>query len=120
MSIDQKFSYIFEELDSEMKDIRKSYEVLKTNKTKECLAVIHFLKESLGEDFWKWFENAKLHGNWYTHNGWHFSGGMNVRNHLRQNGYGEAYLGIDNLDDTYTFLIEDAYGMRLYEATLSL
>ena len=38
----------------------------------------------------------------------HFSWGMSVRNLLRSNGYGESDLGIENLDDHYVGLIEEA------------
>jgi hypothetical protein len=38
------------------------------------------------------------------HCGW----GMAVRNCLRDGGFGEEYFGIDNLDDIYVGLIEEA------------
>ena len=43
---------------------------------------------------------------WYIpyHSYW----GMGVRNLLRTEGFGEEYFGIDNLDDIYTQLVEEA------------
>ena len=34
--------------------------------------------------------------------------GMGLRNGLREHGYGEAAFGIDNLDDIYVALVEEA------------
>ena len=45
---------------------------------------------------------------WWSRNGWHFVGGMRVRNVLRKNGYGEEYFGVGNLDDIYVELLEEA------------
>lgn len=42
----------------------------------------------------------------------HFREGMSIRNLLRMNGYGERELGVDNLDDVYIGLIEEALGLR--------
>ena len=38
---------------------------------------------------------------------YHFHWGMNIRNELRKNGFGEEYFGVRNLDDVYVELIED-------------
>lgn len=38
----------------------------------------------------------------------HFAWGMSVRNFFRQEGFGEPYFEIDNLDCIYKFLVEDA------------
>jgi len=43
---------------------------------------------------------------WFTP--YHFHWGMGIRNELRQNGYGEAYFLVKNLDDIYVELVEDA------------
>ena len=40
--------------------------------------------------------------------GWHFYGGMAIRNLLRKNSFGEEALGIENLDFIYTRLVERA------------
>jgi hypothetical protein len=37
----------------------------------------------------------------YWFSGYHFTAGMSIRNVLRENGYGEDYFGIDNLDYIY-------------------
>lgn len=39
---------------------------------------------------------------------YHLGWGMSVRNLLRENGFGEEWFGIDNLDCIYTLLIEEA------------
>jgi hypothetical protein len=44
--------------------------------------------------------------NWWVP--YHFHWGMNVRNYFRKNGFGEEYFGVDNLDDIYVFLVEEA------------
>jgi len=38
----------------------------------------------------------------------HFSGGMGVRNYFRSNGCGEKELGINNLDNIYVSIVEEA------------
>lgn len=43
-------------------------------------------------------------GEWPLHHGW----GTSVRNWFRQHGYGEQELGIENLDDFYSALVESA------------
>lgn len=40
--------------------------------------------------------------------GWHFYGGMQLRNHLRDGGFTEDGLGVMNLDDVYIDLIREA------------
>jgi hypothetical protein len=40
--------------------------------------------------------------------GMHFGWGMAIRNYLRTNGCGEAFLGVENIDDYYVELIERA------------
>lgn len=41
---------------------------------------------------------------------YHFGWGMAIRNLLRQNGYGEKELHVENLDNVYVELIEEAIG----------
>jgi len=38
----------------------------------------------------------------------HFEYGMHIRNLLRKKGFGEEYFGINNLDNIYVELVEDA------------
>ena len=38
----------------------------------------------------------------------HFHWGMVIRNLLREKGFGEEYFGVDNLDDIYVSLVEEA------------
>lgn len=39
---------------------------------------------------------------------YHLWWGMSVRNFFRQQGFGEEYFGVDNLDCIYAFLVEEA------------
>lgn len=39
---------------------------------------------------------------------YHFHWGMAIRNILRDNGFGEKEIGVENLDDVYAELVEDA------------
>lgn len=48
--------------------------------------------------------------------GWHvpyhtFRGGMQFRNLLREHGFGEADFGVDNLDNIYIAITEEACGL---------
>lgn len=49
----------------------------------------------------------------------HFSGGMAVRNILRENGHGEEFFEIDNLDDYYEGLLEKAAQLEFPELVLN-
>ena len=53
---------------------------------------------------------AKNPLNWWKQGHFHF--GLAVRNQLRRNGFDAAYFGVANLDDIYTFLVEDALQLR--------
>jgi len=61
---------------------------------------------SLAETIRKEYE--KNPEEWWV--GHHFQWGMQMRNLLRENGYGEKELGVGNLDDCYIELIENAIG----------
>jgi hypothetical protein len=43
---------------------------------------------------------------------YHFGWGMSVRNLLRKKGFGEDYFRVDNLDDIYVPLVEEALELR--------
>jgi hypothetical protein len=58
--------------------------------------VIPKIREAIKSDPDGW--NIPYHSFW----------GMGVRNFFRQEGFGEKYFGIDNMDCIYKFLIEDA------------
>lgn len=47
--------------------------------------------------------------NWSTP--YHFWWGMGVRNLLRDQGFGEKYFKVHNLDDIYVSLVEEALGL---------
>lgn len=42
---------------------------------------------------------------------WHFSGGMSIRNRLRDARFGEKYFGVENLDFIYLQLLQEALGV---------
>lgn len=47
---------------------------------------------------------------WYV--SYHFGWGMNVRNLLREKGFGEEYFKVHNLDDIYIPLVEEALSLK--------
>jgi len=47
---------------------------------------------------------------WYVP--YHFWWGMGVRNFLREKGFGEEYFKVDNLDDIYIYLVEEALNLH--------
>jgi len=49
---------------------------------------------------------AKDPANWWKRGHFHF--GLAVRNQLRRKGYDASYFGVENLDDIYVYLVEDA------------
>ena len=44
--------------------------------------------------------------NWWKRGHFHF--GLAVRNQHRRKGYDASYFGVENLDDIYVYLVEDA------------
>ncbi len=50
---------------------------------------------------------ARSPNDWWV--GYHFTWGMAVRNLLRRNGFSEADCGVQNLDDIYVGLIQEAF-----------
>jgi len=68
----------------------------------------HFTEEEKGQ-----LKNIYEHsGSAYWFSGYHFTTGMTIRNVLRENGYGEDYFGIDNLDYIYCHLLEMVIAMH--------
>jgi hypothetical protein len=49
--------------------------------------------------------------NWWKRGHFHF--GLAVRNQLRRTGFDAKYFGVENLDDIYVYLVEDA--LQLHE-----
>lgn len=47
---------------------------------------------------------------WWT--SYHFYWGMGIRNLLRLHGFGENYFKVDNLDDIYIALVEEALELK--------
>ena len=84
--------------------LRKSYDDLLWEKK---YPAIEFLKKLTKEDAEEIRKAIKADPkSWFA--GYHFNWGMWVRNQLRSAGYGENYFGIQNLDDIYCELVEDA------------
>jgi hypothetical protein len=52
---------------------------------------------------------------WWIENRYHFMGGMSLRNHLRSNGFGEKELQVENLDDYYIDILEEAVKLAYQE-----
>ncbi|GEM_PF-3458825 len=48
--------------------------------------------------------------NWWKQGHFHF--GLAVRNQLRRKGYDEKYFSVNNLDDIYVFIVEEALKLR--------
>jgi hypothetical protein len=91
--------------------LRKEAEAVAAVLEEKKQAAADFLKDTLGDHNIKMFRDwIELNGlDWpRTFAGWHFHGGMAIRNHLREGGFGENELGIENLDYIYVQLIERA------------
>ena len=71
---------------------------------------VNFLNKTFSEfeknTFREWIK--KDPEDWFAKSRWHFEEGMKIRNLLRENRFGEKYFCIQNLDDIYVELIEDA------------
>lgn len=73
---------------------------------------IQMLRTELNEVFLEWFHerHSRSPNKWWAIDGWHSSGGAVIRNCLRLRGFDEKYFNISNLDDIYTFILEEAVG----------
>jgi hypothetical protein len=73
------------------------------------LAIDMLIKE-MPLEFSDWYVmRREAHGeDWWLPDGWHFGGGMAIRNLLRKHGFSEEYFGVGNLDDIYIGLVEEA------------
>ena len=67
---------------------------------------VELLRSWLGKRGLKRLRKITQHADWWV--AFHMSSGMQVRNHLRENGFDEAELGIKNLDNVYVHLLEEA------------
>ena len=92
------------DLDAAMEKLREDYGKMDSALKEPAVAFLkdftnndkEKIKEAITEDPDSWV--APLHFYW----------GMGIRNALRTAGYDEKYFGINNLDDIYVYLIEDA------------
>jgi len=55
-------------------------------------------------------DHARDTANWWMSGYFHF--GLAIRNQLRRNGFDAEYFGVNNLDDIYVFLVEEALKLR--------
>ncbi len=86
-------------------ECRKIYNSLSKHKRDVGIEFLrNFLLDKVKEQIRKAIDKNKL--NWFAP--YHFHWGMGIRNALRNAGYGEKYFGIDNLDDIYVELVEEA------------
>ncbi len=91
-------------------ETRKIYEGLDEYKK---LPVIKFLQRSLRHVAKKIRKEIELdHVGWFAK--YHQIWGMAVRNDLRKSGFGEDYWPVDNLDDIYVSLVEEALCGEIY------
>ena len=87
---------------------REAREDLRTllNDSEKHDAAIASLQDWLGESGLERLRKIVAAESWWVAH--HFASGMQVRNHLRENGFDEAELGIKNLDNVYVHLLEEA------------
>lgn len=83
---------------------QKAYETIPFEKRLEMETWLHgYLKEISPE------LRQRIHADregWFAE--YHFDWGMHVRNALRRAGFGEKFLGVENLDDIYVEAVEHA------------
>jgi len=82
---------------------RAKYDAILLEKKKPVFDLIR--KSLVGNSFKNIIEKDPL---WFAKGGWHSAQGMGIRNYLRQEGFGEDYWPVNNLDDIYVELIEEA------------
>lgn len=88
---DQECSQMYSEIPQEQKDA-----AIKAFRNSGYYPAFPEIRGSIANDPDGW--NIPYHSLW----------GMGVRNFFRQEGFGEKYFGIDNMDCIYKFLVEDA------------
>lgn len=89
----------------------KQYEVNVWNNldNNKINTAVKFIQTSFSGSGLEWLKTSmKTAGkDWPTNSGFHlFGGGMAIRNWLRDNGFGEEFFKIENLDYIYTNLLE--------------
>lgn len=102
---DTEMGVVLDSKAMELRDLAKAYESLdRWNKA------VLFLKDDIAEDMDRLRELAEENPvGWWAP--FHFSGGMAVRNRLRNAGFGELDFGIENMDNIYVALLSDAIGV---------
>jgi len=104
-----------------MKEMKESeirqFEDLMALKDEDRVKMLDLFKKTLKEEELKFFKKIirdNPDGEWAstisnaTPMPFHFHGGMAIRNFFRTNGFGEKELGIDNLDNIYVSIVEEA------------
>ncbi len=87
---------------------REAYAAIAPEIKAPALSLLNELLEPLASEIRGDYE--KDPENWWKHGHFHF--GLAVRNQLRRKGYDADYFGINNLDDIYVFLVEEALKLR--------
>lgn len=90
-----------------LKENKQLFDSLDKNKKQQA---VDFLKDNLVDQDFLREEINKDPENWISP--LHFNWGMFIRNLLRQNGFGEEFFPVDDLDDIYVELIEEAVIIR--------
>jgi len=103
--------------DSEEESLKRKIDDLMILKSSDRNKMVQSFKEKLTDEETKFFKKIikdNPDGEWATTitNStplpYHFMGGMAVRNYFRSNGFDEKSLGIDNLDNIYSSIVEEA------------
>jgi hypothetical protein len=88
-------------------------EDLENLKVEDELKIISYLRDNLNDTYKKELEGRiKNNPKGWVYEGspqpFHFNEGMHLRNLIRNGGFNEEYLGIENLDNIYAYLIKRA------------
>jgi len=104
-------------MDDAEEAFKRKIDDLMALKSSDRNKMIHSFKKNLKEEeinFFKKIIRDNPDGEWATTicNStplpFHFMGGMAIRNYFRKEGFGEKELGIDNLDNIYSSIVEEA------------
>lgn len=104
---------ILVDLDAELEENRKLWKSLPKDKKNPVFEMVRSeLPAEVQEKIKEAFKADPK--NWWV--GYHFGWGMGFRNLMRDKGFGEKYWPVDNLDDIYTYVVEDALELIQPEA----
>ena len=93
------------DLDAELEANRRKWKAIPQDKKDPVFEMVRqeltptvqeAIRKAIGDSPNKWWVD------------YHFGWGMGFRNLLREKGFPEAYWPVDNLDDIYTYIVEDS------------